>query len=257
MNLSELQRLLHARITGLDTTRDEDLRREVVAREPLGPLERVQIYARMYLFRLVDALSEDLPLTERLLGHDRFVELVERYLRDHPSRSPDIAQVGRQFGPWLRSVAGLRPDLPDLAMLERARAEVRTELDAPVAGPEALQALSPEALPRVRFLFIPALRVLPLEHDVQALWDALDKGEPAPPVEPAPAVLVVWRQEFKVFHTRIGKSEARALAKARDGGRLEDLCDPFVGQSEPAQAAFRTLLSWFADGWVSAVSAGD
>jgi hypothetical protein len=257
MNLSELQRLLHGRITGLDTTGEADLRREVVAREPLDPLERVEIYARMYLFRLVDALAEDLPLTERLLGHEAFVEQVEHYVRDHPSRGPDIAQVGRQFGPWLRDVAGLRPDLPDLAMLERARAEVRTELDAPVAGPEALQALSPEALPRARFLFIPAHRVLRLAHDVRALWDALDQEKAAPQLEPGPTTLVVWRKEFKVFHTRVSEPEGRALAVARDAGTLEDICAVFAGESEPAQAAFRSMLSWFADGWVSAVSAGD
>jgi hypothetical protein len=257
MNLPELQRLLHARITGQDTTREADLHREVVAREPLDALERVEIYARMYLFRLADALAEDLPLTKRLLGHEAFVEEVERYLRDHPSRGPDIAQVGRQFGPWLRGVAGLRPDLPDLAMLERARAEVRTELDAPVAGPEALQALLPEALPRARFLFIPAHRVLRLAHDVRALWDVLDQGKAAPELEPGPTVLVVWRQEFKVFHSRVTEPEARALAVARDGGTLEDVCAVFSGESEPAQAAFRSMLSWFADGWVSAVSAGD
>jgi len=257
MNLSELQQLLHGRITGVDTTRDADLRREIVAREPLDPLQRVEIYARMYLFRLVDALAEDFPLTERLLGHETFVEQVEHYLRDHPSRGPDIAQVGRQFGPWLRGVAGLRPDLPDLVMLERARAEVRTELDAPVARPEALQALSPEALPRARFLFIPAHRVLRLANDVRALWDALDQEKAAPELEPGPTVLAVWRQEFKVFHTRVSEPEARALAVARDGGTLEDVCAVFAGESEPAQAAFRSMLSWFADGWVSAVSAGD
>lgn len=64
-------------------------------------------------------------------------------------------------------------------------------------------------------------------------------------------------QEFKVFHSRVSEPEARALAVARDGGTLEDVCAVFAGESEPAQAAFRSMLSWFADGWVSAVSAGD
>jgi hypothetical protein len=255
MNLSEIQRLLHGRITGTDPTGEADLRREVVAREPLDALERVQIYARMYLFRLVDALAEDLPLTQRLLGDETFADLVERYLRDHPSRAPDIAQVGRQFGPWLRGASGLRPDVPDLAILERARAEVRTELDAPVAGAEALQSLAPEGLAHARFVFIAAQRVLRLAHDVGPLWEALDKEQPAPSVQPGPAVLVVWRQQFKVFHTRVSDPEALALAAARDGGTLEDICAAFAGEPEPAQVAFRTVLSWFADGWVSVVRA--
>ena len=198
----------------------------------------MEIYARMYLHRLVDAVAEDVPLTARMLGHEAMVDRVRAYLLAHPSRSPDIAQVGRSFGPWLRQTEGLRPDLPDLAILERARSEVRTALDAPVAGAEALQALPPEPLPAARFVFVPGLRLVRLQHDVRALWDALDaETEPPDPV-PGPVAFAVWRQEFKVFHTRLSPGEARALSVARDGGTLEDVCGAFAGEAEPAQLAF-------------------
>ncbi len=255
MTFAELQGLLHGSITGTVAGREQELRDEVVPRPPLGSLERVEIYARMYLYRLVDAVAEDVPHTSRVLGHDTFVELVREYLREHPSRSPDIMQAGRHLGTWLRTREALRADLPDLAILERARSEVRTAPDAPVAGAEALQSLPPEGLPAARFLFSPALRVLRLQHDVRALWDALeaDSGEAPAPV-PGPSTLVVWRQELKVFHTGLSEPEARALMVAREGGSLEDVCAAFAGEPEPAQAAFKTVLSWFADGWVAAVT---
>jgi len=256
VTLAELQGLLHGAITGAAPGREEELREEVVPRAPLDALERVEIYARMYLYRLVDAIAEDVPHTSRLLGHDAFVDAVRDYLHEHPSRSPDIGQVGRHFGAWLRTRDGIRPDLPDLAMLERARSEVRTALDAPVAGAEALQSLPPDALPAARFVFSPSLRVLRLQHDVRPLWDALEAGEDDVPAPlPAPTTLVVWRQEFKVFHTGLSEHEARALMVAREGGTLEDVCGTFAGEPEPAQAAFKAVLSWFADGWVAAVGA--
>ena len=254
MNLSELQALLHGRITGTAPGRDQELQENVLPRPPLDSLERVEIYARMYLFRLVDAVAEDVPHTARILGHDAFVEAMRDYLREHPSRSPDIAQVGRHFGAWLRSREGIRPDLPDLALLERARSEVRTAPDAPVAGAEALQSLPSEALPGARFLFSPSLRILRLQHDVRPLWDALEAEGEAPEPIPDPTTLVVWRQEFKVFHTGLSESEARALMVAREGGSLEDVCATFGHEPEPAQAAFKAVLSWFADGWVAAVT---
>lgn len=254
MTLAELQALLHGRITGMVPGREDELRQEVVSRPPLESLERVEIYAGMYLHRLVDAVAEDVPHTSRILGHDAFVDLIRDYLREHPSRSPDIMQAGRSFGSWLRTRQGLREDLPDLALLERARSEVRIAPDAPVAGAGDLQSLDPEALPAARFLFSPALRVLRLQHDVRGLWDALeaDAGD-VPSPESAPTTLVVWRQEFKVFHTGLSEPEARALSVAQDGGCLEDVCATFAGEPDPAQAAFRTVLSWFADGWVAAV----
>ena len=71
---------------------------------------------------------------------------------------------------------------------------------------------------------------------------------------PGPSTLVVWRQDFKVFHTGLSEPEARALGVAREGGTLEDVCAAFAGEPDPAHAAFKTVLSWFADGWVAAVT---
>lgn len=255
MTLAELQALLHGGITGTTGGREDALRAEVIPRPPLDSLERVEIYARMYLHRLVDAVAEDVPHTARLLGHSAFVDTVRDYLHQHPSRSPDIGQVGRHFGAWLRNRPEIRPDLPDLALLERARSEVRTALDAPAAGAEALQSLPPEALPAARFVFSPSLRLLRLQHDVRAVWDALEAENEAPEPVPQPTATAVWRQEFKVFHTVLSEPEARALTIAREGGTLEEICGAFAGEPDPAQAAFRTVLSWFADGWVAAVTA--
>jgi hypothetical protein len=254
VTLAEIQALLHGRITGIVPGREDELREQVLDHPPLSALERVEIYAGMYLHRLVDAVAEDVPHTAGILGHDAFVDLVRAYVREHPSRSPDIGQVGRRFGAWLRGRDGLRPDLPDLAILERTRSEVRTAHDAPVAGAGPLQSLPAEALPRTRFVFSPSLRVLRLRHDVRALWDALDENRAElPDPTPLPTTLAVWRQELKVFHTALSRSEAEALTVAREGATLEEVCAACAGEPDPAQAAFRTVLSWFADGWVAAV----
>jgi len=255
VTLAELQGLLHGCITGTVTGREDEVRDAVLSLPPLDALERVEIYARMYLYRLVDAVAEDVPHTARLLGHDLFVDTVRDYLHEHPSRSPDIGQVGRSFGAWLRTRSGVREDLADLALLERARSEVRTALDAPSAEASALQSLPAEALPSARFIFSPALRMLRLQHDVRPLWDALEaEAAEVPAPIPTPTTVVVWRQETKVFHTGLSDPEARALMVAREGGSLEDICATFAGEPDPAQAAFRTVLSWFADGWVAAVT---
>jgi hypothetical protein len=255
VNLSELQGLLHGRITGTVPGREEELREHVLPRPPLDSVERIEIYARMYLSRLVDAVAEDVPHTARLLGHEAFVEAVRDYLREHPSRSPDIGQVGRLFDAWLRTRPGIRPDLPDLAMLERARSEVRTALDALSAAAEVLQSLPPEGLLAARCLFSPSLRVLRLQHDVRPLWDAMEQAaEEVPAPLHAPTTAVVWRVEYKVFHTGLAEPEARALMVAREGGTLEEVCTTFAGEPEPARAAFKTVLSWFADCWVAAVT---
>ncbi|MGZ5957806.1 MAG: HvfC/BufC N-terminal domain-containing protein, partial [Myxococcaceae bacterium] len=83
MTLAELQGLLHGCITGTVTGREDEVRDAVLPGPPLDALERVEIYARMYLHRLVDAVAEDVPHTARLLGPDVFMETVRDYLREH------------------------------------------------------------------------------------------------------------------------------------------------------------------------------
>ncbi len=97
--------------------------------------------------------------------------------------------------------------------------------------------------------------MLRLQHDVLPLWDALEaKTEELPAPSDGPSTAVVWRQEYKVFHTVLAVPEARALMVAREGGSLEDVCATFAGEPDPAHTAFKTVLSWFADGWVAAVT---
>ena len=129
------------------------------------------------------------------------------------------------------------------------------EIVEPVDLCRADGSLNPDALPGARFHFSPALRVLRLQHDVRRLWDAFEEDTGAVPDPVAtPTTFVVWRQEFKVFHTTLSEPEARALMVARDGGTLEEVCSTFAGEPDPAHAAFKTVLSWFADGWVAAVT---
>jgi hypothetical protein len=113
VTLAELQGLLHGRITGTVADRDEELRAQVVPRPPLEPLERVEIYARMYLHRLVDAVAEDVPHTARLLGHDVFAEAVQNYRAARLSLI-DNADVARAWISGLHDFTALDP-VPTIA----------------------------------------------------------------------------------------------------------------------------------------------
>jgi hypothetical protein len=122
-----------------------------------------------------------------------------------------------------------------------------------LVGREALAALDPGAFSEAGLEPIPALRVLRLEHDVPTTWRRLEDGETAGPVLAARTAVVVWRNGFEVFHSRIEPDEARALELARDGKPLATLCEAFAGREDPASAAFAALTSWFDEGWIARV----
>lgn len=252
MTLAEMQAAFHALATGAAPSRAAA--EFLVGSPELAAEERIGLYADMYRWRLADALREDYPKLAALLGDERFLALAEAYAREHPSDHPDLGRFGRHLPEFLRRFSvGERLDLPDLAALEWARSEVFFEAPAEPVRQAALAALGPEGFASARLRFVPALRLLVLDHDATAPWRRLEDGEaPGPPVA-GPGPVAVWRAGFDVLHARVELDEARALAAARAGASMPVLCAAFAHRDDPASAAFGALASWLDEGWIASV----
>ena len=122
-----------------------------------------------------------------------------------------------------------------------------------VAGREALASLAPDEFPRARLRFVPALRLLSLEHPVHEPWREALRGEEPRPARPSPTHLAVWRAGQDVLHAPLDGNEGTALRAALAGASLLDVCARFAAVDEPATAGFVALSSWIDEGWVSAV----
>jgi hypothetical protein len=255
VRLAETQAAFHALATGAEGAplAAEDF---LVGSPDLSAIERIGIYANMYLWRLADALREDYPKLAALLGDEQFLALAEAYAREHPSDRPDLGQFGRHLPAYLRRFpGGERADLHDLAMLEWARSEVFFEAPADPVARGALGALGPETFPAARLELIPALRVVVLDHDAATLWRGLEGGEPADAPTAEPTAAVVWRSGFEVFHARVELDEARALVLARAGEQVATVCAAFGEREDPGSAAFAAVASWFDEGWIASIRA--
>src|SRR5271170_8285152 len=67
----------------------------------LTSFERLEIYNRQYWFRVIGAVSEDFPALNVLLGPRRFDRLILAYLRDTPSTSFTLRNLGAKLPAWL------------------------------------------------------------------------------------------------------------------------------------------------------------
>jgi Putative DNA-binding domain len=254
MTLADTQALFHAAVTRVEGDRSLEVERCFTGSRDLPAAERLEIYADMYLWRLVDALREDYPKLAALLGDERFYALAEAYVREHPSHHHDLGRLGVHLPAFLRAHPDPgRPDLADLAALEWARSEVFFEAETEPARQDALAALSPEEFLEARLRLAPALRVLAVEHDAVGLWRALEHGEPAPPPAPGIHAMAVWRSRFEVFHTALELDEATALEAVASGDPLSRVCAAFAGREDATRAAFAAMTSWFDEGWIAAV----
>jgi Putative DNA-binding domain len=254
VTLAETQALFHAAVTRAEGDRSLDIQRCFNGSAELSPAECVEIYADMYLWRLVDALREDYPKLAALVGDERFYALSEAYVREHPSRHHDLGRAGVHLPAFLRGHPDPgRPDLADLAALEWSRSEVFFEAEVERASSGALAALPAEEFPETRLHLVPALRVLTAEHDVVHLWRELEHGHPAPSPAPGVHAIAVWRSGFDVLHTSLELDEASALRAVGSGDPLSCVCAVFGAREDPARTAFNAITSWFGEGWIAAV----
>jgi hypothetical protein len=229
------------------------------SREGASPASRATLSRGALLDRAIrrrgaKRLRADHPMTAALLGESRFGTAAQQYARWARSRGPGADSESRSFSSFLRQLQSLpRPDLPDLAALERARAEVARERPPSPVGREALAAIATADLTASRLHLVSSLRVVVLEHDAVALWRRLRSGlEPEHP-EPMPTVAVVWQDCLDVLHARLDLDEALALEAVLAGDPFARVFAAFGRAVDPAGTAFATLESWFDEGWIAGV----
>ena len=252
MTLAEAQDLFAALVTG-DGAIDPAAREALLSGDAeLSASERARIYSDMYLFRLVAALREDYPLLARLVGDDEFFSLAKAYARAHPSRHPSLARLGVHLPAFLRGRAVARGDLADLAALEWARAEAFVAPDEEPLGEDALRSLGEDAA-SARLRLVPSVRLLPLEHDVAALWADLEASRAPGPPRRSPISLLVWRKGFEVFHTVVSPEELSALSAVQRGATLGEACAAFATLPDPAGAALEAIASWSGEGLLAGI----
>ncbi|OLC54852.1 MAG: hypothetical protein AUH92_03320 [Acidobacteria bacterium 13_1_40CM_4_69_4] len=146
--------------------------------EKLSAVERLDIYANMYFYRLLDCLAEDFPKTLAAAGPAHFHNLVTDYLLRHPSEHPSLRYLGQKL-PQFIATHPLRarfPYLVDLARLEWARADLFDAPDAPPLSRDALVRLPQDRAGDARFTLIPAFALLRFDFEVVRFWRRLDES---------------------------------------------------------------------------------
>ncbi|HEX6097251.1 MAG TPA: DNA-binding domain-containing protein [Thermoanaerobaculia bacterium] len=178
----------------------------VAERRGLSAEERVGIYARGYVLRLLECMRTDFPALRSFTGDAVFDAFARAYIISRPPASRSLSDLGAGFPQFLEetkpnAVSGeLRALLdlpPDLARLERARAEVHrapgTERDG-----SWVEAFSPLAVFEETIQAAPCLRLLELRFPLVAFLKASDRGErPAAPA-PLPSHVAVGRSNYRI-----------------------------------------------------------
>jgi hypothetical protein len=144
----------------------------------LTSFERLEIYNRQYWFRVIGAVTEDFPALNAVLGWKRFDSLVLAYLRENPSTSFTLRNLGARLPLWLEDHPEFAPTrhalLLDVARLEWSYVE---SFDRAAVAPLTLEDFTGLGADS-RLWLQPHLQLLELKYPVDELVLAVHQATP-------------------------------------------------------------------------------
>ena len=128
------------------------MERAVLATPRANAARRLGVYADAYRSRLVEALGNDYPALQGLLGETGFDRMMREFVAAHPSRHPNLRWYGGELAGFLTCSARWRrrPLLAELATFEWALGLAFDAADAPALGTDALARVPAAQWPRMR-----------------------------------------------------------------------------------------------------------
>jgi hypothetical protein len=233
----------------------------------LTSFERLEIYNRQYWFRVLSGFAEDFPGLRAVLGTGRFDKLAQAYLKDCPSRSFTMRNIGSQLEAWLRRhprFAGAKQQLAvDMVRLEWADITAFDGARETPLKPTDLAEVNPA---KWRLRLQPYLSLLDLKYPVDDLLLEVRKHSDEVSVasnafserhkskrvtavarmKPSRIFLAVHRMDEEVYFRRLEREEFAILSRLRDGKSLNAAIESSLRNSAtPADARPLLVQKWF------------
>lgn len=209
---------------------------------------RLGVYRHAYRARLHEALADDYPALQHLLGAEAFARLCDHVITHHPSRGPNL----NHYGVALRDVLSdtrsprlrHRPFATALARLEWALVEVLHSAEAPPLDAARLAAFTPAQWAEARFTPSPSLQILVLDHPANAWFQAWREGRAGPAPAPGWSATAIYRRGLTMWRMDLSLVAHGLLAALVAGEPLGQALAALDGQ-----AGADRVMRWFA-AWV-------
>lgn len=273
MTLLELQRRMAADVMR-PLTDDFEMQPEaedsvagyIKPNDRLSSFERLEIYNRQYWLRTIGAVAEDYPALQAMVGEKIFDRMVLAYVRENPSTSFTLRNMGAKLPEWLVRHAEFAPRRHDLmldvARLEWAYVEAFDNASVAPLTPEDFAELGAES----KLSLQPHLQLLDLKHPVDELVLAVHRATapsevmsnavterrdveriPLPKMRRKAVHLAVHRFENSVYYRRVDREALLLLAALKRGETLGDALAVAFSESrmKPEQQAAK-IQEYFA-----------
>lgn len=230
----------------------EEAYRNILPSKTLSPVERIAVYRRMFVLRMVDAMEIDYPAVKHFFGEEKFHEVVMEYVGKYPSHSYTLNHLGRKFPQFINeSSLEQKEFLFDLSRLELALTENMDAPESPILKRDNLESMRLEEWERASLLPIAALELMEFDYPVAEYLRAVMDEESTPSfIEKEKNWIVVYRKNYTTWFKQLMHEEYVLLQELCKGTPLTKSFDILVERFPDKQQAFEHhVFDWFSD-WV-------
>jgi hypothetical protein len=237
----------------------------------LTSFERLEIYNRQYWYRIKDCFLDDYPGLQAILGEDRFELMALAYLKECPSESFTLRNLGSRLLKFLeanpRWTRPLQKPALDMARLEWAHIEAFDNTAKPRLDVDSLLGADPSA---IRLALQPHLTVLQLGYELDDFLIKLKHGDGLRSeasnamtqrraknqrrlkrhLKPKIIFLAVHRHDDSVYYKRLQPGQFRLLTAFQSGATLAEAFEILAEFSESDVSRIKNWFeTWAALGW--------
>ena len=253
-SLSQLQTDFMAYL--LDETNGASFKTQIINDQKVGTDKRLSIYADAYRLRIIEALASAYPKLKMLLGDDFFDQAARSYIDKFPSTYCNMRWVGGEMSAHLQQVLPQHPVAAEMAQFEWTLGLAFDAADAPAKTLQDLANIALENWPDLIFGLHPSVKILDLQWNIVAIWNALNLQNTPP--QPAKTMLpcLVWRQDLNAHFQTISKQEYSLIQcmalQATFGGLCEAVENARTGDNGAAMQHVATYMAaWLNAGLIS------
>lgn len=239
----------------------DSLEQLILPARGLSSLQRVEIYADMYLGRLVDVMAEDFSALRHVIGERGFHELVREYVDAHPSTFFSLNRLGHALPEFVRAHPRPRREfLGELAELELALTQVFDGPSTPALTLAEIETVAPAAWAGLRLPLVPNHRLLEFRFPTNAYLQDLREGRKPKLPKPKPSWTLVYRKDFTVWRATLTREQHALLRELVGGARLGEALETLAADERLDAAALaqglpRWFREWAAEGLFAPLSA--
>lgn len=238
----------------LDSNKGAAFAKSIINDKKVGAKKRLNIYANAYRLRIIEALANTYPQLHALLGDDLFDRTARNYITAYPSHYRNMRWMGDNMTAHLRQTLPKHPISAELAEFEWALGLAFDAEDAPEIRLQDLAVIPPEGWGELRFSFHPSTQILHFDHNVIAVWQALEAEEKPPKIVKNSTDCLIWRKEMGSHYRVLDVAELGAIKRIQAGASFGELCEALFashGDDATTQAA-HYLAGWLESGLISA-----